>query len=169
MVIRLDQSNRRDINDLKIYMLQLLTRDSVTELLLSIRKVPKISRDNTNRRIVVGINVRNRDLQSVVTDIQKIVNTEIKPPGYYVQYGGQFENLQSAKARLMVAVPLALFLILILLYFAWINKRSFNGVFSNTTFCSGRSIILWMRGLPFSISGSRFYCALVLRFSTESY
>jgi cobalt-zinc-cadmium resistance protein CzcA len=58
---------------------------------------------------VVGINVRNRDLQSV-TDIQKIVNTEIKlPPGYYVQYGGQFENLQSAKARLMVAVPLALF------------------------------------------------------------
>jgi cobalt-zinc-cadmium resistance protein CzcA len=52
---------------------------------------------------VVGINVRNRDLQSVVTDIQKIVNTEIKlPPGYYVQYGGQFENLQSAKARLMV-------------------------------------------------------------------
>jgi cobalt-zinc-cadmium resistance protein CzcA len=64
---------------------------------------------------VVGINVRNRDLQSVVTDIQKIVNTEIKlPPGYYVQYGGQFENLQSAKARLMVAVPLALFLILIL-------------------------------------------------------
>jgi cobalt-zinc-cadmium resistance protein CzcA len=80
--------------------------------------------------------VRNRDLQSVVTDIQKIVNTEIKlPPGYYVQYGGQFENLQSAKARLMVC-SLALFLILILLYL-WINK-SFNGVFSNTTFCSGR-------------------------------
>jgi Cu/Ag efflux pump CusA len=66
------------------------------------------------------------------------VNTEIKlPPGYYVQYGGQFENLQSAKARLMVAVPLALFLILIL-FRLWINKRSFNGVFSNTTFCSGR-------------------------------
>jgi cobalt-zinc-cadmium resistance protein CzcA len=68
---------------------------------------------------VVGINVRNRDLQSVVTDIQKIVNTEIKLPPGYVQYGGQFENLQSAKARLMVAVPLALFLILILLYFAF--------------------------------------------------
>jgi cobalt-zinc-cadmium resistance protein CzcA len=77
-------------------------------------------RDNTNRRIVVGINVRNRDLQNVVTDIQKIVNTEIKlPSSYYVQYGGQFENLQSAKARLMVAVPLALFLILIFVFYAF--------------------------------------------------
>jgi cobalt-zinc-cadmium resistance protein CzcA len=56
----------------------------------------RFPRDNTNRRIVVGINVRNRDLQSVVTDIQHIVNKKIKPPGYYVQYGGQFENLQSA-------------------------------------------------------------------------
>jgi cobalt-zinc-cadmium resistance protein CzcA len=99
---------------------------------------------------VVGINVRNRDLQSVVTDIQKIVNTEIKlPSGYYVQYGGQFENLQSAKARLMVAVPLALFLILILLYFAFGSIKSFNGVFSNTTFCSGRSIIFMDERIAF--------------------
>jgi cobalt-zinc-cadmium resistance protein CzcA len=88
------------------------------------------------------------------------VNTEIKlPPGYYVQYGGQFENLQSAKARLMVAVPLALFLILIL-YFAFGSKRSFNGVFSNTTFCSGRVLFLWMRGLPFSISAGVGFIAL---------
>jgi cobalt-zinc-cadmium resistance protein CzcA len=119
MVIRLDQSNRRDINDF-LYVTTPNGEQIPLQELASIEYTegPKIS-DNTNRRIVVGINVRNRDLQSVVTDIQKIVNTEIKlPPGYYVQYGGQFENLQSAKARLMVAVPLALFLILILLYFA---------------------------------------------------
>jgi cobalt-zinc-cadmium resistance protein CzcA len=124
MVIRLDQSNRRDINDLKnLYVTTPNGEQIPLQELASIEYTEgpaKISRDNTNRRIVVGINVRNRDLQSVVTDIQKIVNTEIKlPPGYYVQYGGQFENLQSAKARLMVAVPLALFLILILLYFAF--------------------------------------------------
>jgi cobalt-zinc-cadmium resistance protein CzcA len=124
MVIRLDQSNRRDINDLKnLYVTTPNGEQIPLQELASIEYTEgpaKISRDNTNRRIVVGINVRNRDLQSVVTDIQKIVNTEIKlPSGYYVQYGGQFENLQSAKARLMVAVPLALFLILILLYFAF--------------------------------------------------
>jgi cobalt-zinc-cadmium resistance protein CzcA len=69
---------------------------------------------------VVGINVRNRDLQSVVTDIQKIVNTEIKlPPGYYVQYGGQFENLQSAKARLMVCSASSIILDFNFMYFAF--------------------------------------------------
>jgi cobalt-zinc-cadmium resistance protein CzcA len=87
-------------------MLQLLTEQIPLQELASIEYTEgpaKISRDNTNRRIVVGINVRNRDLQSVVTDIQKIVNTEIKLPWLLCQYGGQFENLQSAKARLMVA------------------------------------------------------------------
>jgi cobalt-zinc-cadmium resistance protein CzcA len=79
----------------------------------------KISRDNTNRRIVVGINVRNRDLQSVNWYSENCEYWNKTTSGYYVQYGGQFENLQSAKARLMVAVPLALFLILILLYFAF--------------------------------------------------
>jgi cobalt-zinc-cadmium resistance protein CzcA len=85
-------------------------------------------------------------LQSVVTDIQKIVDTEIKLPTA-VEYGGQFENLQSAKARLMIAVPLALFFIL--LYFAWIKGSGLPAIpLSAVEVC-----YLWMRGLPFSILG----------------
>jgi cobalt-zinc-cadmium resistance protein CzcA len=86
------------------------------------------------------------------------LNTEIKLPPGYVQYGGQFENLQSAKARLMVAVPLALFLILILLYFAFGSIKKLWCI-QQYHFLQWASIILWMRGLPFSISAG-FYCAL---------
>jgi cobalt-zinc-cadmium resistance protein CzcA len=166
MVIRLDQSNRRDINDLKnLYVTTPNGEQIPLQELASIEYTEgpaKISRDNTNRRIVVGINVRNRDLQSVVTDIQKIVNTEIKlPPGYYVQYGGQFENLQSAKARLMVAVPLALFLILILLYFAFGSIKEALMVYSAIPLSAvGGVLFLWMRGLPFSISAGVGFIAL---------
>jgi cobalt-zinc-cadmium resistance protein CzcA len=166
MVIRLDQTNRQDINDLKnLYVsapngeqipLQELANIEYTE------GPAKISRDNTNRRIVVGINVRNRDLQSVVTDIQHIVNTKIKlPPGYYVKYGGQFENLQSAKARLMVAVPIALILIFILLYFAFGSIKEALMVYSAIPLSAvGGVLFLWMRGLPFSISAGVGFIAL---------
>jgi cobalt-zinc-cadmium resistance protein CzcA len=89
------------------------------------------------------------------------VNTEIKlPPGYYVQYGGQFENLQSAKARLMVAVPLALFLILIL-YFAFGSIKEALMVYSAIPLSAvGGVLFLWMRGLPFSISAGVGFIAL---------
>lgn len=166
MVIRLDQANRKSINDLKdLYItapsgeqvpLQELANIDYTE------GPAKISRDNTNRRIVVGINVRNRDLQSVVTDIQKIVATQVKlPTGYYVQYGGQFENLQSAKARLMVAVPIALFLIFILLYFAFGSVKEALMVYSAIPLSAvGGVLFLWIRGLPFSISAGVGFIAL---------
>ena len=166
VVIRLDQTNRTDINDLKnLYIaapsgeqipLQELAEIDYTE------GPAKISRDNTNRRIVVGINVRNRDLQSVVTDIQKIVDTKIKlPAGYYVQYGGQFENLQSAKARLMIAVPIALFLIFILLYFAFGSIKEALMVYSAIPLSAvGGILFLWIRGLPFSISAGVGFIAL---------
>lgn len=166
MVIRLDQANRKSINDLKdLYItapsgeqvpLQELANIDYTE------GPAKISRDNTNRRIVVGINVRNRDLQSVVTDIQRIVATQVKlPTGYYVQYGGQFENLQSAKARLMVAVPIALFLIFILLYFAFGSVKEALMVYSAIPLSAvGGVLFLWIRGLPFSISAGVGFIAL---------
>jgi cobalt-zinc-cadmium resistance protein CzcA len=128
LVIRLDQTNRKDIEDLRNLYVSLPNGGQIP--LQELAKIDytegpaKISRDNTNRRIVVGINVRNRDLQSVVTDIQKNIAAKVKlPTGYYVKYGGQFENLESAKARLMVAVPIALFLIFILLYFAFGSTR----------------------------------------------
>jgi cobalt-zinc-cadmium resistance protein CzcA len=166
MVIRLDKTNRHDINDLKNLYVSTPSGEQIPlQELAAIEYTvgpAKISRDNTNRRIVVGINVRNRDLQSVVTDIQKIVDSKIKlPAGYYVQYGGQFENLQSAKARLMVAVPIALFLILILLYFAFGSIKEALMVYSAIPLSAvGGVLFLWIRGLPFSISAGVGFIAL---------
>ena len=166
MVIRLDQSNRVDIDDLR--NLYVSTPQGQQIPLQELAKIEytqgpaKISRDNTHRRIVVGINVRNRDLQSVVDDVQKIVNEKIKlPQGYYVTYGGQFENLQSAKARLMIAVPIALFLIFILLYFAFGSVKEALMVYSAIPLSAvGGILFLWIRDLPFSISAGVGFIAL---------
>ncbi|WP_281336028.1 CusA/CzcA family heavy metal efflux RND transporter [Flavobacterium eburneipallidum] len=158
MVIRLDQNNRHDIEDLKnLYVTTPSGNQIPMQELATIEYTQgpaKISRDNTNRRIVVGINVRNRDLQSVVTDIQKNVSAKVKlPSGYSIEYGGQFENLQSAKARLMIAVPIALFLIFILLYFAFGSIKEALMVYSAIPLSAvGGILFLWIRDLPFSIS-----------------
>ena len=166
MVIRLDQTNRKSIEDLKnLYVTvpngaQIPLNELAT---IEYAEGPaKISRDNTNRRIVVGINVRNRDLQSVVTDIQKIVDTQIKlPAGYYVKYGGQFENLESAKARLLIAVPIALLLIFILLHFAFGSMKEALMVYSAIPLSAvGGILLLWIRDLPFSISAGVGFIAL---------
>lgn len=122
----------------------------------------KISRDDTKRRIVVGVNVRGRDLQSVVDEIQDIVLNEIDmPAGYEVQYGGQFENLQSASKRLLVAVPVALVLIFILLYFAFSSIKDALIIFSAIPLASvGGILLLYFRGMPFSISAGVGFIAL---------
>ncbi|RBN51483.1 CusA/CzcA family heavy metal efflux RND transporter [Flavobacterium psychrolimnae] len=166
MVIRLDQANRHDVEDLRNLYVPTPNGEQIPlSELASIEYTEgpaKISRDNTNRRIVVGINVRNRDLQSVVTDIQKIVDNQVKlPAGYYVKYGGQFENLQSAKARLMIAVPIALFLIFILLYFAFGSVKEALMVYSAIPLSAvGGVLFLWIRDLPFSISAGVGFIAL---------
>ncbi|CAM1333178.1 CusA/CzcA family heavy metal efflux RND transporter [Tenacibaculum aestuariivivum] len=122
----------------------------------------KISRDNTRRRIVVGVNVRNRDLESVVNDVQELINKNIKlPVGYTITYGGQFENLQSAKARLLVAVPIALILIFILLYFAFKSVKEALIIYSAIPLAAvGGILLLWIRNLPFSISAGVGFIAL---------
>jgi cobalt-zinc-cadmium resistance protein CzcA len=166
MVIRLDQTNRRDIEDLRNLYVSVPNGEQIplSELAnIEYTEGPaKISRDNTNRRIVVGINVRNRDLQSVVVDIQNIVENKIKlPVGYGVSYGGQFENLQSAKARLAIAVPIALFLIFILLYFAFGSVKEALMVYSAIPLSAvGGVLFLWLRDLPFSISAGVGFIAL---------
>ncbi|OUD36930.1 CusA/CzcA family heavy metal efflux RND transporter [Flavobacterium sp. FPG59] len=166
MVVRLDQTNRRDIENLRNLYVPTPNGEQIPlRELASIEYTEgpaKISRDNTNRRIVVGINVRNRDLQSVVTDIQQIVENKIKlPAGYYVKYGGQFENLQSAKSRLMIAVPIALFLIFILLYFAFGSVKEALMVYSAIPLSAvGGVLFLWLRDLPFSISAGVGFIAL---------
>ncbi len=166
MVIRLDKTNRRDIEDLQNLYVSVPNGEQIPlSELASIEYTEgpaKISRDNTNRRIVVGINVRNRDLQSVVLDIQNIVENKIKlPVGYSVSYGGQFENLQSAKARLAIAVPIALFLIFILLYFAFSSVKEALMVYSAIPLSAvGGVLFLWLRDLPFSISAGVGFIAL---------
>ena len=166
MVIRLDKTNRKDIEDLRNLYVSVPNGEQIPlSELASIEYTEgpaKISRDNTNRRIVVGINVRNRDLQSVVLDIQNIVENKIKlPVGYTVSYGGQFENLQSAKNRLAIAVPIALFLIFILLYFAFGSIKEALMVYSAIPLSAvGGVLFLWLRDLPFSISAGVGFIAL---------
>ncbi len=122
----------------------------------------KISRDNTKRRVVIGVNVRGRDLQSVVDEVRSIIESKVQiPSGYYVQYGGQFENLEKATQRLLVAVPIALILIFILLYFAFGSIKEALLVYSAIPLATiGGVLALYSRGMPFSISAGIGFIAL---------
>ena len=166
LVIRLNEKNRKNITSLQNLHVDTPggTKIPLSELAeITYTTGPaKISRDNTKRRIVVGVNVRNRDLQSVVDEIRTIIDSKIKlPVGYTITYGGQFENLQSAKARLMVAVPIALTLIFLLLYFAFNSVKEALLVYSAIPLSAvGGVLLLWLRDLPFSISAGVGFIAL---------
>lgn len=166
MVVRLDNTQRKSISDLEnLYVdtpqgLKVPLRELAY---ISYSKGPaKIARDDTKRRIVVGINVRNRDLQSVVDDVQNIINEKLQlPAGYTITYGGQFENLQSAKNRLLIAVPIALLLIFVLLYFAFKSVKEALMVYSAIPLAAvGGILFLWLRDMPFSISAGVGFIAL---------
>ena len=122
----------------------------------------KISRDNTHRRVVVSVNVRNRDLQSVVQDIQQKVGDNVSlQSGYYVEYGGQYQNLKNASTRLMIIVPIALALIFLLLNFAFNSLKETIIIFSAIRLSIvGGVLLLWIRGMPFSISAGVGFIAL---------
>ncbi|WP_340201459.1 CusA/CzcA family heavy metal efflux RND transporter [Ascidiimonas sp. W6] len=166
LVVRLDKEKRKDIDNLKNLYIDLPNGGKIplSELAdITYQKgAAKIARDDTRRRIVVGINVRNRDLQSVVDDIQALVNENLKlPVGYTITYGGQFENLQSAKSRLMVAVPIALILIFIMLYFAFNSVKEALMIYSAIPLAAvGGILLLWIRDMPFSISAGVGFIAL---------
>jgi heavy metal efflux system protein len=166
MVIRLDEAHRENIENLENLYVDTPSglKIPLTELAeIKYNMGPaKISRDDTKRRIVVGINVRNRDLQSVVDDVRQIIESNVKlPTGYTISYGGQFENLQSAKARLMIAVPVALVLIFILLHFAFGSLKEAAMVFSAIPLSAvGGILLLWIRDMPFSISAGVGFIAL---------
>lgn len=166
LVVRFDAPYRKDIENLENAAIQLPSGGSVplSELAkISYTKGPaKISRDNTQRRVVVGVNVRNRDLQSVVDDIQAIVKNQISiPEGYRVDYGGQFENLEQARNRLLIAVPVALVLIFVLLYFAFSSSRDAFMIYTAIPFSAiGGILLLWLRDMPFSISAGVGFIAL---------
>ena len=122
----------------------------------------QVSHEDGARRIYVGFNVKGRDVQSTVEDIQKILNEKLKlPDGYYYNYGGEFENLQSATNRLMVVIPIALVIILLLLYATVKNVRESLFVFSAIPLAAiGGVWALWFRGMPFSISAGVGFIAL---------
>ena len=122
----------------------------------------QVSHEDGARRIYVGFNVKGRDVQSTVEDIQEILDEKLKlPDGYYYNYGGEFENLQSATNRLMVVIPIALVIILLLLYATVKNVRESFFVFSAIPLAAiGGVWALWLRGMPFSISAGVGFIAL---------
>lgn len=122
----------------------------------------QISRDNGERRIVVEVNVRNRDIQSVAEEISAALTTNLKlPPGYYIEYGGTFKNLQEAKGRLMIAVPVALLLIFLLLFLTFRSVKESLIIFSAIPLAAiGGVLALWIFGMNFSISAGIGFIAL---------
>ena len=122
----------------------------------------QISRDDTERRIVLGVNARNRDVESLVLAIKNKLNTTLSlPVGYYITYGGQFENLQQAKNRLYIAVPVALLLIVALLYFTFHSLGQALLIFAAVPMSAiGGILALWLRNLPFSVSAGVGFIAL---------
>jgi len=122
----------------------------------------QIQREDAKRRIVVGFNVRGRDVQTIVQELQQKVESQIKfPVGYYVTYGGAFENLQAAKERLTIAVPVALLLIFLMLYFAFGSVRQGILIYSAIPLSAiGGILALWLRDMPFSISAGVGFIAL---------
>lgn len=122
----------------------------------------QIQREDAKRRIIVGFNVRGRDIASVVEDVQEKINTHIKlPAGYFITYGGQFENLKEAEARLSIAVPVALLLIFMLLYFTFGSVKQSILIFTAIPMAAiGGVFALVFRGMPFSISAGIGFIAL---------
>ncbi|WP_224368450.1 efflux RND transporter permease subunit [Hyalangium versicolor] len=122
----------------------------------------QVSRENIQRRITIEGNVRGRDLQSFVAEAQAVVGREVKlPPGYWLEWGGQFENLQSAGRRLAIVVPLTLFLIFVLLYSNFGAVRPAALIYLNIPFAvTGGVLALLVRGMPLSISAAVGFIAL---------
>lgn len=122
----------------------------------------QISREDTRRRISVELNVRGRDIGGFVKEAQAAIEREVKvPPGYYLKWGGQFESLQRASSRLLIVVPLALFLIFVLLFTTFGSVRQALLIYTGIPFAVvGGVLALFLRGMPFSISAGVGFIAL---------
>lgn len=121
----------------------------------------QVSRENGKRRVIVTGNVRDRDLGSFVTEMQTKLSQQKLPSGYWLGYGGQFENLASAKARMQIVIPLALLMIFILLVAVFHDLRESLLVFSGVPFAlSGGIVALWLRDIPLSMSAGVGFIAL---------
>ncbi|NKI27029.1 CusA/CzcA family heavy metal efflux RND transporter [Arenibacter sp. 6A1] len=158
LVVRLNKENRSSITDIQNLYINLSNGSQIP--LSEIAKVSyepgpmQISRDNTNRRTYVGINIRDRDVKSVVKDIQAILERELDlPPGYFIRYGGAFENLERASNKLITVVPIALLLIFVLIYLALKSFPQTLMIYVAIPMATiGGVFALWIRDMPFSIS-----------------
>ena len=166
LVVRLNSVQKKDWQQIKNLMVTVGNGKQVPLYELAEVRIEEgpyqIQREDAARRIVVGFNVRGKDVKTVVTEVQEKVKKSIQfPPGYYVVYGGQFENLEHAVNRLQVAVPVALLLILVMLFFAFNNIKHCLLIFSAIPFSAiGGVFALWLRGMPFSISAGVGFIAL---------
>jgi cobalt-zinc-cadmium resistance protein CzcA len=165
LVVRMDKDYRKSMDDIKNLTVALPGGQQIPlEQLadISIKSGPaQVSRENTKRRITIGFNVRNRDVQSVINDVTAQIDEKIiLPTGYYVTYGGQFKNLEAAQKRLSVAVPVALILIFVLLYIPFCKTISLN-LFSCSHVSYRRSFcVMAARHEFFNISRRWFYCII---------
>lgn len=166
LVVRLDKDFRQDISNVKNIFISLPSGNQIPlEQVADVnfeQGPAQISREDGRRRIVIGLNVRGRDVKSVVNDIQARLDAKLKlPEGYYITYGGQFENLVEANKRLAVAVPAALLLIFVLLYFTFHSVKQSLLIFTAIPLSAiGGVFALWLRGMPFSISAGIGFIAL---------
>jgi cobalt-zinc-cadmium resistance protein CzcA len=166
VVVRMGATNRTDITDVSNLFIPLPNGQQVPlsqVASINYEQGPvQVSREDGKRRITVGLNVRGRDVKSVVEEIQKKLETNFKlPAGYYITYGGQFENLVEANKRLSVALPVALGLIMVLLFFTFNSFKQAALIFTAIPLSAiGGVFALWLRGMPFSISAGIGFIAL---------
>ncbi len=166
LVVRMQSAMRSDISD--VQNLIITSPSGIPIPLYQLAKVEmqegpnQIQREDAKRRIVVGFNIRGRDVQTIVHELQEKVDKQIHfPPNYFVKYGGQFENLEQAKSRLLIAVPVALLLILVMLYFAFGSLKYGLLIFSAIPLSAmGGIFALALRSMPFSISAGIGFIAL---------
>ncbi|HEX3079719.1 MAG TPA: efflux RND transporter permease subunit, partial [Puia sp.] len=166
LVVRLENSQRRDLSDVQNLLISTpvgsqIPLNQVASVVFT-EGANQIQREDAKRRIVVGFNVRGRDVKTVVHELQQKVQSNIRfPPGYFAVYGGAFENLQAAQKRLYIAVPVSLLLIFILLYFAFDSIAQGLLIYTAIPLSAiGGILALTIRGMPFSISAGVGFIAL---------
>lgn len=166
LVVRLDRENRKDLEDVNNLFVTAPNGNQVPVAQLASVEFKispnQVQRDDAKRRITVGFNVRGRDVESVVKEMQQKVDEQVKfSAGYYAAYGGTFKNLLEARQRLSIAVPAALFLIFMLLYFTFHSFKQSLLIFTAIPLSAiGGIFALWARDMPFSISAGVGFIAL---------
>lgn len=166
LVVRVAGDERKSIEDIRNMLVPTPTGTQIPVShvadIQEVEGVNQIQRENTRRRIVIGFNVSGRDVQTIVKELQQKVEKEMKlPPNYTLVYGGSFENMQAASARLAIVVPVALLMIFLLLYFAFNSVK--QGLLIYTAIplsATGGIFALWLRDMPFSISAGVGFIAL---------